>query len=218
MQITKDTYNRFAEAINKARFESDKEEHPSAETIHLYAMGVLGEDAKRELADHLEYCWHCGEVLADAVEFKEISEGIDSGTIQVEATIPSFEQMKERAYGRSPSRLSQTLKELIQCAFGRPSAQMADSGARLIDLSFTEDGISWRLLKVSDGIEVYASAPYLVGQVISIYIEQANKEPHTFECRFVNDDSTPGMAAFGFIRLDDNFRLDEIVSLRTEIR
>ena len=89
-------YNRFAVNLNKAKRESGEGEHVPNETIYLYAKKALPETSMKALEEHLEYCWHCGSILADAEEFQQICADVDAGVIFADVKALDFESLKAR--------------------------------------------------------------------------------------------------------------------------
>lgn len=233
MKSEQEKFNRFAGIMNKARHESNEKDHPEPETIYRYASRSLSAAQIEELADHLEHCWHCGEVLVDAEEFQSTCREIDSGLLTLDVNIPNLAELYDAASVNSVPDLRSGAKEafeqnwtaiidLIQAVASRfnplipgfagsltstfPSMAVQFEG-RTIDLSLFKDD-------EEEAIEVYSDDAGLDGNSL---ILQSSISGRTIVSEFRKHAATPGMAVKTRFRVPKDITFEEIRSLEPRI-
>lgn len=217
-------YNRFATALNKAKIESNVTDHPPGETIHLYAMNSLPKEKMKELEEHLEYCWHCGEILADAEEFQQVSADVDAGIVKVNVRMPSFEELKEMAFGKTTSPnvksvwqpFAELLLEKIK-AFLTPRPPVFsgfyDGDLEIVQITLTDGSVEEIGLDYDEDekrLEVFSDNKILEGKTIRITDNNGDFVESVFKYRPLAMESKPIKAIFNEIKRKDAEKYTEI--------
>lgn len=214
-------YNRFATALNKAKIESNVTDHPPGETIHLYAMNSLPKEKMKELEEHLEYCWHCGEILADAEEFQQVSADVDAGIVKVNVRMPSFEELKEIAFGKADSPnlksewqlLAESLFEKIKAFLTQPVYGLSDGNLEIFELTLSNGSIEEIGLDYNDDenrLKIYSDNKELEGKTIRITKNDGNFVESIFKNRPLAMKTKPINAIFNKISREDAEKYTEI--------
>lgn len=220
MENTTNNNSNFVTDFNKSVEESNKTNHPSDETISLYSKDALPKIEMEKLRNHLEHCWHCGEVIADAEMFQQISDDVDAGILSIDVKLPSFAELKEKAFGQpAESKFSEWLKLKIQkiaAGLNQLVPQPVGFGgdqeilqSQLIKCGNKSLLVSFFIVDKNNEIEIYSSDESVIGK--RIVIKDMNGE---IACpQFEADDTTEDMKAVAFFEIPENITLDQIKNL-----
>jgi len=207
--------NRFVADFNRS-VEESKKQHPEPETIHLYAMKALPKKRMEELKEHFDYCWHCVDILVDAEELQQISEEADAGILKEAVTLPSFDSLYEKAFGKSEQEIPTTVKpfqeylgNLIRFLFGELSPAGSDDILNFYyEAQWSGKERPLYFWKVKRGFKVLTPDAELIGKFIVI---KDRDEKNEIKAEFISDDFTQeGMKARAFLRIEEGSDFNEL--------
>lgn len=228
-------YNQVANALNRIRLESSKNNHPSPEDIYLFNLKEISKEGMGTLADHIEHCLKCSEILDDVEFFQEIENEVDAVKLDVSINMPNLDELikSTEMEGSLKAKLifgfMTEMPDLLRTAFQSianlwnekliPAPHGGLSSRRLESVNVKFNGRIVELkvyVSISEmEIEIYSADESLSNKVLVIYFGENEELTRGV---FETDTTTEGMEVSCSLRVPQNLNtMEQIKSLKLGI-